>query len=514
MNKNKEPIVFPRGVDLDSLNWFQVMHAIVSEYFLLVGKPVNEKIYYRRHHDPKDYVTLDVIANELKVTRERARQIAEISYGQLCYLLRGNTLKKPYIVCNPIAIKKVRTGFKKHIHGTIILSSSLENEAKNLLTEEHCHYLYYTKLLVSVLGYEKNKYRDTEYYDCSLVPNMFLDLCKRVSNAVSETPDVISEAQLAEDFNTPVAYIQAALKLMPELELVSEGMYRVPDAALQSKIDLVYRILKEEGMPIAVQDLTARTGVKYSVSTRLSRDSRFKCIGKTGMWGLSEWRFNGDTIIELIKNALKYINRPATYKEILACIHTTRPELTRTTVKTILNLYKKHFKWVTSDTIGLAEWSDYESIERPRKRSKSKLSNTDFYKILIENVGYSFELSATIVDRIMPLLPGYINKDINLRLYSAPILQREKIHNRTHFKLIPDYAKYLEPKVFKKDLAIDLAVSAINDCNGKILLSTLLKMLKSHDIAQGTSYPVLMRSGKFKLTDDPKNLHRKYISLL
>jgi hypothetical protein len=513
-NKIKKLSIFPRDVELENLNWFQILHAIVSEYFRLVEKPRYEKIYYLRHHNPNDYVTLDVIANELEVTRERARQMAELSYGQLCYLLRGNTLKKPYIASNPTALEKVRAGLQKHISGTIILVSSLENEAKKFLTEEQYHYVYYTKLLFTVLGYAKNKYREIEYYDCSEKSDPFLDLCNKISSTVFETIETISAEQLAEDLNTPLSRVLTAIELMPELELISKGVYRVSDVALRSKIDLVYRILKKEGTPIDINDLTVRTGVKYSVSTRLSRDSRFKCIGKTGMWGLSEWHFNGDTIIELIKNTLKFINKPATFKEILACINITRPELTYTTIKTIINLYKKHFKWVALNTIVLAEWDNYEGILRPRIRNKSRISNTEFYKILADNVGQSFEPSGTIVTRIMPLLSEYEEEYVALKLYSAHILQREKINNKTHFKLVADYTKYLEPKIFKKDLAVDLATSAIIDSNGKILLSTVLKMLKKHGIAQGTSYPVLIRSGKFKLTDDPENIHRKYISLL
>lgn len=157
-------------------------------------------------------------------------------------------------------------------------------------------------------------------------------------------PDGLSELQLLSKLQRSnrdsvplLAEIPTLLDAIPGLERDgSEGKIRAGMDRLTRMSDQLERILRARGVPTTTRELASevnrfkgRVGSIRSarnVNSALSNDKRFKIIGRTRMWILSEWdHIETRTVAEIAAGLLRQAARPMTESELFGLIAPMRP---------------------------------------------------------------------------------------------------------------------------------------------------------------------------------------------
>lgn len=86
------------------------------------------------------------------------------------------------------------------------------------------------------------------------------------------------------------------LKTIPAVELAQTGLYRVKLRQLRSSVDKCERVLRDEGRVLHHLEFFPKAGLtgkikgRHSLTCMLGADTRFAAVGRSGYWGLSEWK--------------------------------------------------------------------------------------------------------------------------------------------------------------------------------------------------------------------------------
>jgi hypothetical protein len=104
---------------------------------------------------------------------------------------------------------------------------------------------------------------------------------------------------------------------------------------LSKLTDQLERVLDEKGSPMHKRELTlAVRGFKRRagslradrhVALAMSRDKRFRAVGRSGFWILTKWNIETGDIPEVAARCLKEANRPLTEAELFVLIAARRP---------------------------------------------------------------------------------------------------------------------------------------------------------------------------------------------
>ena len=114
-----------------------------------------------------------------------------------------------------------------------------------------------------------------------------------------------------------------------------EAKFRVRVDRLARLADQLERIIDERGSPMGRLELArevsrfkGRAGSKRSamhVASAMSRDKRFKPIGRTGLWTLARWDIETGDIADVAARCLSQSGRPLTEAELFPLIAARRP---------------------------------------------------------------------------------------------------------------------------------------------------------------------------------------------
>jgi len=489
------------------------LHAVISDYFMLTGKPRHELIFYRRYHGTGKKETLESLGRDFQVTRERIRQIAHLHRDSIKQLLLGNTLKKPHCSVSETTRQQFISSVEKYCRDGVIIKKDLVDEIEVSLPEDKRHYAYYLDLLMESLGYNKEEYHDQEYY---IAANSIIKLdgiCDEIKTCISRKIFAVTLDELTTAVKLSSTLVKTALKLIPEVCQVAYEQYVMPDRQL-TQCDRVYSILKDRGKPIHFKELLKEIGVTTEGSAnRFLKDGRLTPIGKTGMWALTEWHMNNDTIIGLIKNALKYIARPATYDQIATMVLAARPETSPHTIKSLIYTYRSQFKWVSENTIALKTWKKVEGSSYEPKLRQDLIDVQTFKHAVVKAVGEDTLTAVEITDRLALVFPDQIPRYLLTKVYSADVLERLTIDELTYFRRHPDYQRLLEPKILKRDKIADAAFKLIVESGSTMRLVDLIEKLHSLGYKKISIYSSLNRDSRF-ITVGSKGCKGKSISIV
>jgi hypothetical protein len=131
--------------------------------------------------------------------------------------------------------------------------------------------------------------------------------------------------------------------------------------------DRLQRALKDRGRPAHFRELasltkevrvTARTDNDRSTALALSADKRFKPIGRSGFWALTEWNVETRSIADLANVCLTQHDRAATEAELFAFI-SQRRKVGRESIGTLL-AKDARFMRVAPRTWALSHASSFE----------------------------------------------------------------------------------------------------------------------------------------------------------
>jgi Fe2+ or Zn2+ uptake regulation protein len=136
-------------------------------------------------------------------------------------------------------------------------------------------------------------------------------------------------------------FIRMLLKLCVEIEKVAdeEETYQVKFECLPSAAEKAFRILQEKGEPLHFSEiakvinhveLNLGKGKKITVTglkNQLTADSRFKPIGRSGIWSLANWE-NVATkpITQIMEDSFHESGKPLSAKEVYQYVITKRPD--------------------------------------------------------------------------------------------------------------------------------------------------------------------------------------------
>jgi DNA-directed RNA polymerase delta subunit len=475
------------------------LHAVISDYFKLLEKPNFEAIFYRRHYCSHNKETLIAIGRDYNVTRERIRQIAKIGYSQIVGLLKGRTLKKPHCTVREEIRRHLKDSVENYCKDDIIIKKDLIENAETNLSKDAQHYIYHLDILMESLEYIKEEYKSQEYYIASSSPIKLSDICKKIKEYLNKKDVAISQDDLIRAVKISVSLLETVLRFMPEVELVEYGHYRLASDSLIRYSDLAYRLLKEHGKPMHFKDIDKAIGAADSTNAaRYRTDSRLVGIGKTGMWGLEEWDMNNDSIIDVIRDALKHFSKPATYDQIIARVQKIRPDLSKEQTMSCISLYRKQFKWVSEDTIALREWTWVKGRSRIYRHRRPVINRLSFEKIVINAIKKDTLTAHDLTKKIAHNFPNEKIRYIGLRLYRLPVLERIDIKGIAYFKRHPEYKKYIVPRKLKQSSISDAAIEILSK-KGSMGLNKLIYLVQEKGFNKASIYSFLRKDNRFSI---------------
>jgi hypothetical protein len=140
-------------------------------------------------------------------------------------------------------------------------------------------------------------------------------------------------ARLKKKFGRHALTFNQCLNLLesqPALECTSKRIYRARLTYLGRTNDRIERVLREEGKILHHREIAAKLAVpradkEKSIRNRLSYDPRFVPIGRSGFWGLAEWKAETGSIADVAASRMRGRKRLFTEAEILKLVLARRP---------------------------------------------------------------------------------------------------------------------------------------------------------------------------------------------
>ena len=166
-------------------------------------------------------------------------------------------------------------------------------------------------------------------------------------------PNGLSEEQLLAKLrrsvgrNLTAKEVRVVISSIPGIEHIkSEGRFRLRVERVSQLADQLERILQERRLPMHIRELTAGVGKSKlksgglrtvkNTSVSLSYHERFKPLGRTGYWILSEWNgYETGTVADVAAEILQESNRPMTEAELYPLI-AVRRSVRRESIRTLL----------------------------------------------------------------------------------------------------------------------------------------------------------------------------------
>lgn len=477
--------------------------GVINDYFSLVGNPRRETIY-RRRIDEKN-VTLNSIAVDFNVTRERIRQICQEHKFDIIALLNGKTIHSPHCCACPHALQKIygSIDFTK----SIILKSHLISALKASPDDNRID--GYLNVVMGAKEFVRQKYEDIEFYASPKIGSDVVRMCKDIyynlqSSTLPETLEKISKATKIVPW-----LIQELMPLIPHVSMTEDHKYFLPMNELKTYRDRAYRLLSEKGIPLHYTEINELIGRKKNAPNGyLVLDDRFKPIRKSGNWALKEWTVDDRPLIEIMEKALNLIGKPATIPEIVKCMKTAMPHIIPGYVHSYLKLCGgKKFCWTLDGKACLVSWKLSGTLtKRPPYEPKNLLSTVEFGKKIKDAMGGQ-ELSNEKVKEIASnTFPSLKKSTIAWRVYYCPGLIRTHKDGLLYFKVDPHYIAPIVTEKKRSTAAPKKTISLIKDITrilkkeGKKRRSDIVRMLNPKGYSKPLIYKTIMNHPGFSVT--------------
>ncbi|MDD5145588.1 MAG: sigma factor-like helix-turn-helix DNA-binding protein [Candidatus Pacebacteria bacterium] len=274
--------------------------------------------------------TLESIGKDLKVTRERVRQIEESG------------------------LEKIRPEIKNYskIYQDISEYISLEGGLKkeNVLLEKFGGKKYQAQInFLLSLSDDFKRFGETEdFYSFWTNNEDSFELARKTINSLLNklkeigkpiTFDKLKSLESADE-KTFLSFLEISKKIQKN----QEGLYGLkewPEINPRGIKDKAFLIFKKVGKPLHFTDVTKliEGALTQTVHNELIRDSRFVLVGR-GIYALSEWGYKPGQVKDVILKILKESKRPMTKEEVLSEVAKQRLVKENTI---LLNLSNKNY---------------------------------------------------------------------------------------------------------------------------------------------------------------------------
>jgi DNA-directed RNA polymerase delta subunit len=322
---------------------YKIVKEVISEL-----KPNEVKVILGRFGIDTSFKTLSAIGKDLKLSRERIRQIEREGLKKLA---------KAFVAKNSTYIDQIVESFEKGggitSHEKITEKFLEETYQKNVNEFNSLHLIL--SLMPQIMRIEKTKELESGWMLASLSKDDAIKIINEWAkhlelNKKPETIDV-----LVDNHPHQKKYKVAFLSELPHIskKLVKTetgfvGLSTWPEVNPRNVRDKIYYILKKIGKPmhfdeiakkIMSQGFDGKKIVKATVHNELIADDRFVLVGR-GIYALKEWGYESGTVADIIKGILKNKSEGLTSEKIVEAVLKQRL-VKRNTI--LINLQTKPF---------------------------------------------------------------------------------------------------------------------------------------------------------------------------
>ncbi len=398
------PKLLPKSLSDD---FFDNVERIITDYFAELNDGKSQDILAKRFGLlGNSQYTLEEIGLFYGVTRERIRQIEEKQFGRIRNLLNGETIKKPFVSVNPEIISvfnRLDDDFKSI---AFIAEKDAIEKVKNDLAIDKIKDMSTFLFVFEILGFGHSKYEKAGYFYRApkFDNNEFHALCNSITAILQQVVKPIKLFDLViklkkRKIASSKSIIEHAILLLPYIErhkFSGDEFFQVSIFKLTSLKDRAYRILSEKQEKMHSNEIfreiqhrlvTCEKSCREndrSLKGQMVIDDRFKPIGRTGNWILSEWNHNTQSIIELVVNAFHHYNQPCSAKIIIKYIFSIRDDIRPESVPSILLQYKQKFLKVARGLYILKEWQPSYPEAKEVGEEIDTISTEILYTYLLE----------------------------------------------------------------------------------------------------------------------------------
>lgn len=513
------PQVLPKNIEED---FFENIENLVLEYFDILHNSKAQDVLTKRYGllGNKQY-TLEEIGLFYEVTRERIRQIEEKQVVTIYHLLSGAILKKPFICAN----EKIVTMFNelREIFQDQYLISEIDafERMKETLVVKNDSSRSIMFFVFELLGFRSSRYDDVGFfYKTSTIDIIkFHTICNSIIAILQQSVKPITlfdlVIKLKKSKITPSKeIIDHAISLLPYIEVVnigSEKSFQISFSKLTSLKDMAYRILSERKEELHSNDIfreiqhrlvlngqNPRESVR-SLNGQMVPDDRFKPIGRTGKWILTEWNHNTQSIIELVLDAFHHNNIPCSIKNIVDHILSVRPDIRASSVASILLQHKDKFLKVNRGYYILKEWRNSHPEAKDIGEETDIVDAEQLYKHLHEIFSSSSNAKLLLKEIQQQLAMYHIFWSENychVRLNKCPYLKKVKNGIKNYYFFNKEFKM---PDQVKTSTKLEILTQRIidyisNSKNNSLPLRSIVKHFYSQGEIKANIYGVINKN--------------------
>ncbi len=200
--------------------------------------------------------------------------------------------------------------------------------------------------------------------------------------------DIVISINKTKDHRLDKDFIRMLLKLCVEIEKLEndEDTYQVKFEYLPSAGEKAFRVLQDKGNPLHFSEIAkiinhaelnlgrGRRITVTNIKNQLVADSRFKPIGRSGIWSLSDWdNVATKTITQIMEDSFHESGKPLSAKEVYQYVITKRPDASFKSVSVYLS-NTDVFVRVDKNQYALLVWR-LKTFDKSMRRTADEVSS-------------------------------------------------------------------------------------------------------------------------------------------
>lgn len=423
--------------------------------------------------------TLEEIGLFLGVTRQRVQQIEKSSIEYIREIIMNQNKCTKWRL--PVKLLEAFEQFNTYISsvGWLATKCEIESYANNadLTLPEPA----YTDLLMETLAFKKGVSSVSGFrgeLHLFWYKNDAKEKMKVLEPALKILDSIFDDAGEVSVFDAVVMVrkktgpildrndINVLLKVVKDFT-VREGSISASFSSLRSAADKAYRILSLNRKPMHFTDILREMNRLQSkhvykeenVKNQLVGDSRFRAIGRSGLWGLSVWEnISTLTITETIESVLHSSGSPLGLDEIIALVNEKRPDAAKRSIITYLNTDDRFCK--VQNGFALSNWR----IEPSKKRVRKSYPQQDFNKVLLEDLAHTSQTPLSEITSQMQFKTGLSEAGVRQKIHKAQNQGICKISGASKKLVAPlKTDSPIEEKIQKREIIQQEILSILSD---------------------------------------------------
>jgi len=498
--RKKAPLEVPSSISYSFQSPILDFKDIYEEYFFHCTFKGTEKYKDIFNKRVVQGIILEDIGGIYGLSRERIRQITEKVKNNFYLLFSGDSLKHPCIKLNMSYIYRMQK-FENHLKTKAIHIRENIHQYLDYNYPKHDQESLedYLSILMFILGYERVTLDEKEIFVRGDVVSNVQEYGKMAKDTLQESVLPIDIWEITKRTKIDSDILSSLLPVLDCVEILNDNTYQLKGPYSSSIMDVIYRVMKKEGLPLTqeeIQDRLTKEGItsnaKY-LGNRFCSDKRFCVVGKKSTYALSEWKVDTRNYKEIIKDTLKKIGKP-----IRATDLSDLTSIPLNTITSYIHLYPEEFKRFGFFKLGLSGWDGHQSSEK-RYRAPT-ITQNDFNQDMLKFILSKKDrrcLSTEFSDYYSVLNPGVKYSKVYAKIERCPFITikrnfvNELCLRSDYRQIVKECNDKLKDKKSKSIQGVIKEAEKILSRRGSMLMTDLVKKLLEFDVPRPTIYRAL-----------------------